>query len=178
MGGGVPGAGTFPKVLFTLKGDFLLFNTDPKMTLRLEASPAQPSPAVTLIVAVAKHSFILASALMRWPQREERRRNSRASKRTPVIVRLFATVPNNISRSQVLSHTSKDKLRSPLILFLPPLPDCRREEEEKKYIKDSEEMSFLITSYKSVVLLKTTTSEKENKEIDVKDTHDSKVCTH
>lgn len=39
-------------------------------------------------------------------------------------------------------------------------------------------MSFLITSYKSVVLLKTATSEKENKEIDVKDTHNSKVCTH
>lgn len=39
-------------------------------------------------------------------------------------------------------------------------------------------MSFLITSYKSVVLLKTATSEKENKDIDVKDTHNSKVCTH
>lgn len=39
-------------------------------------------------------------------------------------------------------------------------------------------MSFLITSYKSVVRLKTVTSEKENKEIDVKDTHITARSVH
>lgn len=45
-------------------------------------------------------------------------------------------------------------------------------------MKDSDEMSFLITSYKSAVLLKTVTSEEENKEIDVKDTHITARSVH
>lgn len=40
------------------KGRFLLFNTDPKIALRLEVSPAHPSPVVTLIVEEANiHLF-------------------------------------------------------------------------------------------------------------------------
>lgn len=100
------------------KGRFLLFYTDPYIALRLETSAAHPSPAVTLIVEEANtHLFWPA----RWYGAPKRRASTQftSSGRAPVIVRLFATVLNNISWSQVLSHTPKDKMEPTDLFFAP-----------------------------------------------------------